>query len=135
MPYVQIRRKSLIQKAWDFEPKTLGEHIRRRRLMLSLEQKEVAAILGVDPMTVHNWETGHRKPEISFIPALVQFLGYDPEPVVDTGTLAGRLAVKRRQLELSQERHIWDTHNSDFSDSRISTSLSASAFGLRNTEA
>jgi hypothetical protein len=26
LPYVQIRRKSLIQKAWGFEPKTLGAH-------------------------------------------------------------------------------------------------------------
>ncbi len=58
-------------------------------------------MLGVDPWTVHNWETGQRKPEIRFIPALVGFLGYDPEPI-DTGTLAGRLLAKRRELGLSQ---------------------------------
>jgi DNA-binding XRE family transcriptional regulator len=51
--------------------------------------------------TVHNWETGERKPEIRFIPALVEFLGYDPEPA-DEGTLAGRLIAKRRELGLSQ---------------------------------
>ena len=36
MPCVQIRRKSLIQGAWDFELQSLGEHIRRRRLMLAI---------------------------------------------------------------------------------------------------
>lgn len=101
MPYVRIRRKSLIQKEWDFEPKTLGEHLRRRRLVLSITQKEVAPLLGVDPWTVHNWETGGTKPAIQLIPALVEFLGYDPEPV-DMGTLAGRLVSKRRELGLSQ---------------------------------
>lgn len=101
MPFVQIRRKSLIQRAWDFEPQYLGEHIRRRRLMLAITQEEAAALLGVNAWTVHNWETGQRKPETRFIPALVGFLGYDPEPV-DEGTLAGRLVAKRRELGLSK---------------------------------
>lgn len=50
---------------------------------------------------VHNWETGETRPAIQFIPALVAFLGYAPEPV-DEGTLAGRLIAKRRELGLSQ---------------------------------
>lgn len=101
MPFVRVRLKSLIQKPYDFEPQTLGEHIRRRRLMLSLTQEKTAERLGVNPWTVLNWETGQSKPAIQFIPALVGFLGYDPEPV-DEGTLAGRLIAKRRLLGLSQ---------------------------------
>lgn len=101
MPYVRIRLKSLIRRGYDFEPKTLGDHIRRRRLMLAITQEEAAAQLGVKAWTVHNWETGQRKPEIRFIPALVAFLGYDPEPV-EEGTLAGRLIARRRELGLSQ---------------------------------
>jgi len=69
--------------------------------MLSLTQEETAERLGVNAWTVLNWETGQSKPEIRFIPALVGFLGYDPEPV-DQGTLAGRLVGKRRELGLSQ---------------------------------
>lgn len=101
MPFVRIHRKSLIQKECGFEPKTLGDHIRRRRLMLAITQEEAAARLGVNAWTVLNWETGQTKPAIQFIPALVGFLGYDPEPV-DTGTLAGKLVSKRRELGLSQ---------------------------------
>lgn len=69
--------------------------------MLAITQEEVAACLGVNAWTVHNWETGQRKPEIRFVPALVAFLGYDPEPV-DEGTLAGQLVAKRLKLGLSQ---------------------------------
>ncbi len=101
MPFVQVRRKSLIRRAYDFEPQSLGDHIRRRRLILSITQEEAAARLGVNAWTVHNWEAGHTKPAIQFIPALVGFLGYDPEPA-DTGTLAGRLVGKRRELGWSQ---------------------------------
>lgn len=101
MPFVRVRLKSLIWKPYDFEPKTVGDHIRRRRLMLAITQEEAATRLGVNAWTVHNSETGQPKPEIRFIPALVEFLGYDPEPV-DEGTLAGRLVGKRRELGLSQ---------------------------------
>jgi transcriptional regulator with XRE-family HTH domain len=79
----------------------LGDHIRRQRLVLSVTQEEAALRLRVNAWTVHNWETGETKPAIQFIPALVSFLGYDPEPV-DQGTLAGRLIAKRRELGLSQ---------------------------------
>lgn len=43
------------------------------------------------------------RPEMDsiFIPILLGFLGYDPEPV-DTGTLAGRLIAKRCKLGWSQ---------------------------------
>ncbi len=101
MPFVRIRLKSLIRQSNDFEPKTLGEHLRRRRLVLSITQEEAACRLGVNSWTILNWETGQTKPEIRFIPALVEFLGYDPE-LVDERTLAGRLVAKRRLLGLSQ---------------------------------
>ena len=101
MPFVRVRLKSLIRQAHDFEPKTLGEHIRCRRLVLSITQEETAERLGVNAWTVHNWEVGQTRPAIQFIPALVAFLGYDPEPA-DQGTLAGRLVAKRRELGLSQ---------------------------------
>ncbi len=47
--------------------------------------------------TVRNLGSGQTKPEIRFIPALVKFLGYDPEPVEER-TFAGRLVAKRREL-------------------------------------
>ena len=91
---MRVQLKPLIKKEWDFESQTFGEHIRRRRLVLYITQEEAALRLGVNAWTVHNWEVGETKPAIQFIPALVGFLGYDPEPVdtVDARRSAGRQA-------------------------------------------
>ena len=39
-------------------PITLGEHLRRRRMALGLDPKDVAAKLDVTTSTVWNWEHG-----------------------------------------------------------------------------
>ncbi|MEW6312975.1 MAG: helix-turn-helix domain-containing protein [Pseudomonadota bacterium] len=86
--------KSLRKKPYDFEPKNLGEHIRKRRLELGLTQKQVGDRLGVNPWTVLNWEKGKTEPPITFTPAILQFLGYDPFPA--SKTLPERLFALRR---------------------------------------
>ena len=48
-----------------------------------------------------NWERGLRRPAIQHIPAICQFLGYDPGWEA-AHTLAERLVVRRRQLGFSQ---------------------------------
>jgi transcriptional regulator with XRE-family HTH domain len=97
LPFVRATLKSLISKNYDFEPKSVGEHIKRRRLLLGLLQKDVAALFNVRTETVHNWEIGYTKPTIQLIPTLVNFLGYDPEPQ-NPETVGDRLRSKRRQL-------------------------------------
>ena len=42
LPWVPVTLKGLIPKKTDFEPKTLGEHVRKRRLDLGLNQKQAA---------------------------------------------------------------------------------------------
>jgi len=77
---VPVTLKCLKPKDTDFEPKTLGEHVRRRRLELRLSQRQAAHRLRVNPWTVLNWEKGHTEPPIEAVPAIVRFLGYDPFP-------------------------------------------------------
>jgi len=91
-----ISLKALIPKPYDFEPKTLGEHVRKKRLKMGLMQKEVAKQLGVVPWTILNWEKGHTEPPIVSIPAIVRFLGYDPFP--EAKTLPQLLLAKRRAM-------------------------------------
>jgi len=81
---------------YDFEPKTLGEHVRRRRLKMGLTQKEVATQLEVVSWTILNWEKAHTEPSIASIPVIVRFLGYDPFPQPET--LPQRLLAKRREM-------------------------------------
>ncbi len=78
------------------EPRTLGEHLKRCRLQRKLSQIKAAQILGVNPDTILNWENGHTEPPVETVPALIQFLGYDPFPVPKT--LPERLLAKRRAM-------------------------------------
>ena len=79
-----VRLKALKPKETEFEPKTLGEHIKRVRLERGLMQKEVAQTLGVNPWTLGNWENGYTEPVIVHYPAIMAFLGYCPWMPADT---------------------------------------------------
>lgn len=78
MPFLRITLKYLKRKTFDFEARSLGEHIRRRRLELGLTQWQAGERLGVSGWTVANWEKGYTKPIIAARGTLVTFLGYDP---------------------------------------------------------
>jgi|SRR5579872_6616685 len=56
-------------------PKTVGDHIRKKRLALKLFQRDVAEQLAVDTTSIHNWETNMSKPSLQYMPAIIQFLG------------------------------------------------------------
>jgi transcriptional regulator with XRE-family HTH domain len=64
--------------------KTLGDHLRKKRLDLGLLQREAALQLGVDVKTVTNWERQRTEPKIRFLPAIFRFLGSDPRPLPAT---------------------------------------------------
>lgn len=102
MQYARISLKSLIPKPYDFEPKTLGEHVLKRRLFLKLSQPQLAKLLGVAAETVLNWELNYRKPGINHIGKLIQFLGYDPA-LPNPNSIAEFLLAKRRELGWSQK--------------------------------
>jgi len=59
-------------------PQSLGEHLRKRRLDLALYQRQVATKLGVDEITIVNWEKGRTQPCVRHLPKLITFLGYVP---------------------------------------------------------
>jgi transcriptional regulator with XRE-family HTH domain len=80
LPYLSVTLKTLKPKEFDFEPSSLGEHVRKRRGELGLSQKMTAKRLGVSWSTALNWETGTTEPLIESIPAIIAFFGYDPFP-------------------------------------------------------
>ncbi len=81
---------------------SLGDHIRARRLNLKLLQKQVADQIGVHELTIAGWEGNATVPEVRYMPAIIQFLGYNPIPAASS--LADRLASARRALGLSQRK-------------------------------
>jgi site-specific DNA recombinase len=82
-------------------PQPLGDHIRRRRLGLKMFQKDVAEKVGVDTTTVFNWEANASRPDFRYMPAIIEFLGYNPLPAADGWAV--RLVNGRTALGLSQE--------------------------------
>ncbi len=83
------------------ELKTLGDHLLRRRLVLKLLQREVAEKLGVDKASIVKWELNRTKPGFAYMPAIIRFLGYNPQPPADGW--AERLVQGRTALGLSQK--------------------------------
>jgi transcriptional regulator with XRE-family HTH domain len=96
LQFAPITLKALKPKETDFEPETLGGHLRKRRLEFRLTQKQAAERLGVTPWTVLNWEKDHTEPPIESIPAIIRFLGYDPFP--EPKNIPERLLAKRRAM-------------------------------------
>jgi transcriptional regulator with XRE-family HTH domain len=81
---------------------TLGDHIPNRRLDLNLIQKQVAEQLGVDEMTITNWERNTNSPAIRHVPAILELLGYGPIPAAYS--FPERLATARKRLGLSRRK-------------------------------
>ena len=81
---------------------SLGDHIRTRRLNLRLLQRQVADQIGVHEQTITGWERNATLPEVHYMPAIIQFLGYNPQPPADS--IPERLAAARRALGLSQRK-------------------------------
>jgi len=73
--------------------KTLGDHIRKRRLDLGLFQSDLANILGVTESCVWNWESNTSSPHWRYLKPIVGFLGYDPWPPAEV--IAERLVRYR----------------------------------------
>ncbi len=65
-------------KGYPVAPRSLGEHLRKKRLDLGLLQAQVAEKIGVTESTVWNWEHGVT-PALQHHSKIIQFLGYQPD--------------------------------------------------------
>jgi transcriptional regulator with XRE-family HTH domain len=100
--HLRLRAKKPVDKGYPRELKTIGDHIRKRRLDLGLLQKGVALLICVDKTTIMNWERGHRTPALRHVPEIIRFLGYVPFSVGDS--LPERLRSYRRIHGISRKK-------------------------------
>ena len=96
LPYVRIKGSQPKPKPYAESPQTIGEHLKRTRLIRGLTQALAGEALGVNAFTVKNWEKGHTEPPVPFAPVICAFLGYDPYP--QAVTLSERMLAKRRAM-------------------------------------
>ncbi|MGH8003797.1 MAG: helix-turn-helix domain-containing protein [Limisphaerales bacterium] len=99
--HITLKAKKPLPPNYPKSLNTIGDHIQKARLDRGLRQRDVAALIGADPFTILNWETGATQPKFRFFPAIIQFLGYNPNPVDPNQPLNIRLQSSRLQQGLS----------------------------------
>jgi transcriptional regulator with XRE-family HTH domain len=90
-----LRKKGLID-----QPRTLGDHLRNRRLDLGLRQEDVAGQLGTMREVYDRWERDERMPVVSEWPGILQFLGYYPF----SQETAADLVLKARRCQGAEQK-------------------------------
>jgi transcriptional regulator with XRE-family HTH domain len=83
------------------DPKTVGEHLKNRRLVLRLDQEHAAKLLGIWAATYSLWELNRTAPKNWNMRKVVEFLGFCPIDPDDTP--GRRLAWSRHCLGFSQK--------------------------------
>jgi DNA-binding XRE family transcriptional regulator len=91
LPFLKITLNAPKPKPANYpaNPKTLGEHIRKKRMDLGLLQRELAEIIGVNAYTIHNWECSHSRPQTLLIPKVIKFLNHNPYKIALDSPLYG----------------------------------------------
>ena len=102
LAFLPLYRKSLIASKFrpSEPPRTLGERLKAWRFERGLEQRDVAAMLGVRPATYGRWERDQKRPAIQFMPGVLMLLG--PDSFEPPKSLPERLPSARQLLGLSQ---------------------------------
>ncbi len=94
-----LRFRNLTRKGFNLNPKSLGQHLRSKRLLLNLTQAQVASDLGTIREQYERWERDEITPIASFWPQLVRHLGRYPLTVTSS---ADWVLKARRMNGLSQ---------------------------------
>lgn len=101
------RYEKTIQKhhlqGYPVTPKTIGEHIKKRRIDLEMHQAEVAWQLKVSEECICYWENGRSRPHIKYYPAIIAFLGYYPFDH-EIATFGGKISRYKYEQGMSNER-------------------------------
>jgi len=82
------------------QPVTVGDHIRRRRLALKMFQRDVAKQIGITQACLFKWEGNTSTPRMTYMPAVIRFLGYNPLP--DVTIFPDKLVRHRNLLGMTQ---------------------------------
>jgi len=90
-------------QGYPYQPVTIGEHIKKRRMDLSLYQAEVARLLAVTEDCLCYWENDRNRPRLYQYPAIIAFLGYYPFDH-ETASFGGKIKRHKYEHGLSNEK-------------------------------
>ena len=71
------------------DPKTIGEHLRKKRIDMGLSMAQLAKLLefGVTDSAIEKWEKNQNHPTPEHWARIAHFLGFDPGLARPTGDL------------------------------------------------
>jgi DNA-binding XRE family transcriptional regulator len=101
LPFGVKLLKSLKPVPYARELKTLGQHLKKRRMELGLFQRDLRERFKLEKETYANWEKDRCYPAMKHWPGIIEFLGYDPNPIPITP--GERLLAYRRNHGLSRK--------------------------------
>jgi len=65
-------------KGYTEQPKTIGEHLLKKRIDLKLTKVAIAKMIGVKPGRIQDWESGRCGPVDEHLKSVIDFIGYNP---------------------------------------------------------
>jgi predicted transcriptional regulator len=80
MHFRQLRR-------YPATPKTLGEHLRKKRVDMQLSMTQLANLLGlgISDTAIEKWEKNQNRPTEEHRKRIIEFLGFNPAQINPTG--------------------------------------------------
>ena len=104
LPCLRFESKTLklMHISYPEYPKTIGDHIKKKRMDLKLLQKDVAKIFNVSEGCITYWENNRSSPLIQYYPNVIKFLGYCPLEF-NLDTFKGRIMAYRYLNGLSRK--------------------------------
>ncbi len=101
--HITLKAQKPLPSAYPQTLKTLGDHLRKKRLDLNILQKKVAQRLSVGESSIYNRGNNLSIPSLRYIPKIVEFLGYAPyDP--SAKTTGEKIVTYRQLLSLSQKK-------------------------------
>jgi transcriptional regulator with XRE-family HTH domain len=114
LPLGPIALKSLRPAPYREDPKTLGDHLRRKRNESGLYQQQIASRMALSEWTYANWENGRTTPGAVLYRGIVKFLGYYPHPTPRTHGDRLRKIRRCRGLTSRHAAHLADVDHQTF---------------------
>jgi transcriptional regulator with XRE-family HTH domain len=100
---IVLKAKKPLSSAYPKTLKTLGNHLKKRRLDLNLLQIEVAQMFGVCNISIYNWEKDLAKPAVKYFPKIIKFIGHIPFGK-STLSIGEKIILYRKLHGLSQKK-------------------------------
>ena len=99
LPGIRVSLRAVKPELLALQGDSLGRRLKRRRKELGLYLKEAAVRMGVQDFTLIKWEQDAAEPYVTYYPAIIAFLGYEPWP--EPRTLGERIRAARYRKGLS----------------------------------